>query len=162
MVFPFPDKIYADVTCISPEALASMGIRGLLLDIDGTLARTREPEMSAEVSAWIDMLRQQGIKMFVLSNNKREGRARDFGQKIGAPWRHKSGKPAKEAFLSAAQELGLAPERIAVVGDQIFTDVLGARRAGMKALMVQSTDTYLWYFPLRRLAELPFRRERKK
>ena len=47
------------------------------------------------------------------------------------------------------------------MGDQIYTDVLGGMRAGMHTLMVQSTDTYLWYFPLRRLAELPFRRERR-
>ena len=161
MFFPFPDKIFDNVTCIRPEFLRQAGIRGLLLDIDGTLAQTRQPEPSPAVDAWLAEMRRSGVALYILSNNKSPERTRAFAERIGCGWRHRSHKPGRKGFAAAARELGLAPRELAIVGDQIYTDVLGGMRAGMHTLMVQSTDTYLWYFPLRRLAELPFRRERR-
>ena len=162
MLFPFPHKIYDDVTCIRPEFLRSKGIRGLLLDIDGTLARTKDPAPSAAVDAWLREMQENGILLYILSNNKSPSRTASYAQCIGCDWRHKSKKPSPKGFLAAAAHLGLQPHELAIVGDQIYTDVLGGLRSGMWTLMVQSTDTYLWYFPLRRLAELPFRFERRE
>lgn len=76
---------------------------------------------------------------------------------MGLPWQYLAHKPGQAGFQRAFRETGLKPRELALVGDQIFTDMWGARRAGCLALMVESTDTYLWYFPFRRLAELPFR-----
>lgn len=160
MIFPFPHKIYDDVTCIRPEFLRERGIKGLLLDIDGTLAQTRDPQPSKEVSEWLELMKSEGIKLFILSNNKSPVRTESYARLIGCDWRHKSRKPSTLGFLDAAERLGLEPSELAIVGDQIYTDVLGGLRSGMTTLMVQSTDTYLWYFPLRRFAELPFRFER--
>ena len=70
MLFPFPHKIYDDVTCIRPEFLRSKGIRGLLLDIDGTLARTKDPTPSAAVDNWLREMQENGILLYILSNNK--------------------------------------------------------------------------------------------
>lgn len=162
MFFPFPDKIFDDVTCIRPEFLRQTGIRGLLLDIDGTLAQTRAPAPSPAVDAWLREMQASGIALYILSNNKSPDRTRAFAARIGCGWQHRSRKPRQAGFQAAARALGLAPGELAIVGDQIYTDVLGGRRAGMHTLMVQSTDTYLWYFPLRRLAELPFRRQRRQ
>ena len=161
MQFPFPHKIYDDVTCIRPEFLREKGIKGLLLDIDGTLARTKDPTPSAAVDAWLREMQEAGIRLFILSNNKSPQRTESYAKRIGCDWRHKSRKPSTLGFLDAARRLGLQPGELAIVGDQIYTDVLGGLRSGMWTLMVQSTDTYLWYFPLRRLAELPFRFERR-
>lgn len=162
MIFPFPHKIYDDVTRIRPEFLKEKGIRGLLLDIDGTLARTKDPEPSAAVDAWLREMKENGIILYILSNNKSPRRTESYARRIGCSWRHKSKKPSTKGFLAAAEQLGLQPHELAIVGDQIYTDVLGGLRSGMWTLMVQSTDTYLWYFPLRRLAELPFRFERRE
>ena len=162
MIFPFPDRIYKDVTKITPSELKKMGIKGLLLDIDGTLARTKDPGLTKAVEGWIGSMKEHGIKLFVLSNNKSPARTESFAKKIGCAWRHRSRKPSRKGFFKAAEELELRPSEIAIVGDQIFTDVLGGLRSGMKTLMVGSKDTYLWYFPFRRLLELPFRFERRR
>ena len=70
-------------------------------------------------------------------------------------------KPGLRGFREAARKLGLPPEKLVMVGDQTYTDMLGARRFGCKGILVESTDTYLWYFWPRRLLELPFRKERR-
>ncbi|MEA4920139.1 MAG: YqeG family HAD IIIA-type phosphatase [Clostridiaceae bacterium] len=162
MFFPFPHKIYKDVTSITPNVLKSLGVKGLLLDIDGTLARTREAEPKEDVARWLKMMKESGIALFVLSNNKSPVRTEGFAKSIGCGWMHRSRKPGRAGFMEASRILGIPPSELAIVGDQIYTDVLGGLRCGMKAIMVQSSDTYLWYFPFRRLIELPFRYERKK
>ena len=149
------------MTGIRTEFLREKGIKGLLLDIDGTLARTKDPVPAPAIDAWLREMQDCGIKLFILSNNKSPKRTESFAKRIGCDWRHKSRKPSTEGFLAAAAHLGLQPSELAIVGDQIYTDVLGGLRSGMWTLMVQSTDTYLWYFPLRRLVELPFRYERR-
>lgn len=160
MPLPFPQVMFPDVTCISPAFLRENGIRGLLLDIDGTLMQTRDAMPRAEVLAWMERLRREGFFLYILSNNKDERRVRAFAEAVTLPWQHLARKPLKRGFVRAFAETGLAPGELAVVGDQIFTDMWGARRCGCRALLVESTDTYLWYFPLRRLFELPFRREK--
>ena len=160
MFFPFPDKIFDDVTCIRPEFLRQAGIRGLLLDIDGTLAQTRQPEPSPAVDAWLAEMRRSGVALYILSNNRHRERVQAFAQAVDLPWQNLAGKPGKRGFCLAAERLGLPPGKLALVGDQIFTDMWGARRWGCKGILVESTDIHLWYFWLRRLLELPFRKER--
>lgn len=161
MIFPFPHEIYDSVRDITPEELERLGVEGLLLDIDGTLARTDTPRPDEAVMSWLRLMGDRGIKLYILSNNKSPDRTRSYAELIGCRWSHRSHKPSKAGFLRGAAELGLPPEKCAIVGDQIYTDVLGGLRCGMKTLMVQTLDSYLWYFPLRRLVELPFRYRRK-
>lgn len=161
MPLPFPQRMLHDVTEITPALLRENGVRGLLLDIDGTLMRTREQMPAKPVLDWLEMLRREGFLLYILSNNKHCARVRAFAEGQRIPWQYLARKPRKKGFLRAFRETGLAPAELAVVGDQIFTDMWGARRCGCLALMVESTDTDLWYFPLRRLAELPFRREKR-
>lgn len=157
MHLPFPQIFLPDVTCITPALLYERGIRGLLLDIDGTLMQTRDKMPAPAVLDWMHRMQQAGIVLYILSNNKHEGRVRAFAEAMGLPWQYLAHKPGQAGFQRAFRETGLKPRELALVGDQIFTDMWGARRAGCLALMVESTDTYLWYFPFRRLAELPFR-----
>ena len=70
MVLPFPHVILKDVMHITPAMLESMGVRGLLLDIDGTLARTKDSRPSKAVASWLDEMRKSGIRLYILSNNK--------------------------------------------------------------------------------------------
>lgn len=160
MPLPFPHVFLPDVTGITPDLLQELGVSGLLLDIDGTLMQTRDAMPTQAVLNWMDSLRRQGIALYILSNNRHQDRVRAFAQAVELPWRNLAKKPFLSGFRQAAAELGLPPERLALVGDQIFTDMWGARRFGCKGILVESSDTYLWYFGLRRLAELPFRRER--
>lgn len=156
MIVPRPHRSYAKATDITPQELRARGVRGVLLDIDGTLMRTRDPEPSDEIIAWCRALRANGITPFILSNNKHPERVARFGALLEADYIHLAKKPAQHGFTEAARRLGLAPAQLAMVGDQIYTDMLGARRFGCLALRVRSIDTYLWYWALRRVAELPF------
>ncbi|MEA5039341.1 MAG: YqeG family HAD IIIA-type phosphatase [Clostridiaceae bacterium] len=160
MTLPFPHKIYHAVTDITPEALHALGVRGLLLDIDGTLMRTRDAMPPQPVLEWIRGMKAAGIALFIFSNNRHYDRVKAFSEAVDLPWLHLAKKPRRRSFFTAAGHLGLSPAELAVVGDQTYTDILGARRFGCKALLVQSTDTYLPYFWPRRLLELPFRREK--
>ena len=160
MFFPFPDKIFDDVTCIRPEFLRQAGIRGLLLDIDGTLMETRDAMPAQPVLDWLEEMKSAGVALYILSNNRHRERVQAFAQAVDLPWQNLAGKPGKRGFRLAAERLGLPPEKLALVGDQTFTDMWGARRWGCKGILVESTDIHLWYFWLRRLLELPFRKER--
>lgn len=156
MRVPRPHRNYDKVTDITPQALRALGVSGVLLDIDGTLMRTKDAEPSAEIIAWCGALRQAGILPFILSNNKHPQRVARFGALLEADYIYLAKKPAQHGFLEAARRMNLPPERLALIGDQIYTDMLGARRFGCLALRVRSLDTYLWYWGLRRIAELPF------
>lgn len=158
MIFPFPNRRYPAVTDITAEELKQMGVSALLLDIDGTLMQTRDQMPAQPVMDWLAAMKRAGFRLYVLSNNKHPKRVEAFAAAIGAPWQHLAGKPRLRGFVRAQQELGLPREALALVGDQTYTDMLGARRFGIKGLLVESTDTDLWYFWPRRLAELPFRK----
>ena len=157
---PYPHLFVPDVTHITPAHLRALGVTGLLLDIDGTLMQTRDTMPSRAVLDWMSGLEQEGFILYILSNNKHCRRVKAFAEAVGLSWQHLAKKPGLSGFRQAAQTLGLPPEKLAMVGDQTYTDMLGARRFGCKGILVESTDTYLWYFRPRRLLELPFRKER--
>lgn len=160
MPLPYPHVFLPDVTHITPELLQKLGVSGLLLDIDGTLMQTRDAMPEQKVLDWMKDMEESGIILYILSNNKHHDRVKAFAEKVGLPWQHLARKPGLKGFHEAAKRLKMKPETLAMVGDQTFTDMWGARRFGCKGILVDSTDTYLWYFWPRRLAELPFRKER--
>ena len=160
MPLPFPHLFLPSVTHITPAMLHQLGVTALLLDIDGTLMQTRDNMPEKPVLDWMKSMEQAGFTLYILSNNKHHHRVKAFAEAVGLPWQNLAKKPALSGFRKAASILNLPPERMAMVGDQTFTDVFGARRFGCKAILVDSTDTYLWYFWPRRLLELPFRKER--
>lgn len=109
MPLPFPQIILPDVTQISPELLRQHGIRGLLLDIDGTLMQTRDAMPARPVLDWLQRMKAEGFVLYILSNNKHEGRVRAFAQSVGIPWQHLARKPRQAGFARAFRETGLAP-----------------------------------------------------
>ena len=160
MPLPYPHVFLPAVTNITPDLLRKLGVTALLLDIDGTLMQTRDSMPEQAVLDWMKAMQTAGFTLYILSNNKHHHRVKAFAEAVGLPWQNLAKKPALGGFRKAAEILNLPPARMAMVGDQTFTDVLGARRFGCKAILVDSTDTYLWYFWPRRLLELPFRKER--
>ena len=122
---------------IEPAALARRGIRLLLADLDNTLAPYGEPEPTQAVRDWAAALGEQGITLFVLSNNRHPERPRRFSQALGVPFLGHAGKPKPGGFRRAMEQMGCTPEQTAIVGDQLFTDVWGAKRAGMHTILVK-------------------------
>ena len=134
---PIPRGVYPSVTQISPKALARRGVRLVLADLDNTLVPYKVTEPPAEVVAWKEELEKNGIRLFLLSNSRKPGRAQRFAEQLGIPYQGRSGKPKRGGYLRAMERMGCTPEETVMVGDQIFTDTLGANNAGVTPLLVE-------------------------
>ena len=149
-----PNFIFNSFLDITPDFLRDNNIKALLLDVDNTLTyahRTKKLRDGAE--EWFSLMRENGIGLIVLSNAERE-RAKAFGESIGLPIIGGSAKPLPFGYLKAAKQLGLKRRELLMVGDQIFTDTLGARLSGIKAALVTDiTPEEGWSFRLRRRLE---------
>lgn len=147
-----------DIYAVTGRALARRGFRLLLADLDNTLAPYGAPLPSERLRAWRDELAGHGVTLFILSNNRHESRPRVFAEALGVPYIGHAGKPGTRSFFKAMERQGAAPEQTALIGDQIFTDVLGGNRAGVSTILVKpirlagNPGRYLRY-----AAELPFR-----
>ena len=157
-ISPIPRGVYPSVAAIAPQKLAARGVRLVLADLDNTLAPYGEEEPDPAVAAWKERLERAGITLYLLSNSRRPGRAQRFAQRLGIPYQGRAGKPKKKGYLLAMERMGCAPEETVMVGDQIFTDTLGANNAGVAPLLVEpirlsgNPGRYLRY-----AAETPFR-----
>ena len=155
---PIPRGVYPSVTSLDPKKLKEKGITLVLADLDNTLVPYKVREPSPEVAAWMAALKEEGIDLFLLSNSRKPGRAQKFAQQVGIPYQGHSGKPKKAGYLKAMERMGRTPQETVMVGDQIFTDTLGANRAGVTPLLIQpirlagNPGRYIRY-----AAEPPFR-----
>lgn len=129
-----PDLHVASVTDVAVDWLRSRGIRGVLLDADDTLV-VRGGSVAAEARAWLEELRAAGIRVALLSNGA-PGRVAELGAALGVPAFALSGKPFWFAFRRGLRALGCEARATAMVGDQLFTDVLGANCAGLVSVLV--------------------------
>ena len=153
-VSPIPRGVYPSVTALDPKALRARGITLVLADLDNTLVPYGVTEPPEEIVAWKQALEAQGIQLFLLSNSRRPGRAQGFAQRLGIPYQGHSGKPRRAGYLRAMERMGRRPEETVMVGDQIFTDVLGGRRAGCRAVLVQPIQPEkMLFFRLKRALE---------
>lgn len=151
-----PDAVFCRITSITPEYLRSRGIRALVLDIDNTLTTHDNPELPPPVEAWLRARQAEGF-LFAVSSNNSEARVAPFAQKIGVQWVSNAAKPLPRGFRRAQLQFGVPKSQMALIGDQLFTDVLGARLFGIPALLVEpmARDTK-WYILLKRRLETPF------
>lgn len=135
-----PDAVVPRVEQISASWLAQWGVRGLVLDLDNTLVPWNTADVSTLVHDWIKELSRAGIASCVLTNNYTR-RAGAVAELLDIPIIKAAFKPSPIAFRGALRLLALEPERVAVVGDQLFTDVLGGKLVGMRAILVDPLST---------------------
>lgn len=153
------DSIY-DLT---GESLERSGIRFLLADLDNTLCRYSDAEPDDALRSWLADLRAHGITLFLLSNSRKPRRAAHFARALGIDYLGHAGKPKVGGYRKALAWLGAEPGACAMVGDQVFTDVWGANRAGVRSILVRpislrgNPGRYLRYW-----AELPARYTARK
>lgn len=133
---PFYPKEWLDSTYeIDWEQWKRKGIRGVLFDIDNTLVPHGAPADSRAI-ALFEKLHALGFQTCLLSNNK-EPRVKSFADQVHSPYIYKAGKPGVKNYNRSVQEMGLCKEEVLFVGDQLFTDVYGANRAGIYAILVK-------------------------
>jgi len=163
----YPKGYFKKVSEISIEYLKENNIKGLILDVDNTLI-DYEKNMSEDTKAWVNMLKQNEIKLCILSNSNNAKKVEDVARKLNIEqYSYFAMKPLKKGFNKAKAILGLSATQIAVVGDQIFTDVLGANRMKMHSILVDpinDKDIFITMFkrPIENAIKKRFIKKKKK
>ena len=134
----YPDHYVESSYVIPYEELYARGIRGLIFDIDNTLVEHGMPATGRAVEL-MNRLKKIGFRVCLLSNNK-EARVKMFNEEIQVDYIYKAGKPKRSGYLSAMEKLGTTKETTVFVGDQLFTDVWGAKRTGIESYLVEPID----------------------
>ncbi len=148
-----PRKIFHRVTDITPEYLEIIGVKGLALDADNTLSVHHSQTPLEGVEEWLEGMRQAGIKLRMVSNAK-DGRCRPFAERLGLDYTCVACKPLPVGFWRARKKMGLKGGQLAAVGDQLFTDMLGANLAGVTPILVEPILVEGgWSFRVRRRLE---------
>ena len=131
----YPDHEVDSAYEIDYEGLYEKGYRGIIYDIDNTLVPHGAPADERAI-ALFERLREIGYQVMLLSNNK-EPRVKMFNDSVKAKYIFKAGKPGRAGYERAMRELDTTPENTLFVGDQLFTDVWGANRAGIYSILVK-------------------------
>ena len=150
------DTAFKSVLDITPEFLKKNNIKGLLLDLDNTLTTHDNPRPADGVIDWIKNVKSSGIKMVIVSNNH-PPRVKPFADKLGLDFVSEGRKPLSKGFNEAQKRMNIPFEQLAVVGDQIYTDMLGANLKGVRGIFVYPIEhEKTLFFKLKRWAEKPF------
>jgi len=118
------------------DKLRRKGIRSLIIDLDNTVTKWNDMEVSSEVIRWFKKVKENGFKACLVSNNPGE-RVSLIADELGIPSISKAGKPRRKAFRQALMILDSGRHETAVIGDQLFTDVLGGNRMGLLTIWVE-------------------------
>lgn len=135
----YPKEYLKSVKEISVDLLNKNHIKGLILDVDNTLIDF-DKKMPEGVAEWALSLKNVGIKLCILSNSNKVDKIKGVADKLEIPFIYFAKKPFKSGFKKAMELLGLEAENIAVVGDQIMTDVIGANRSHMFSILVKPIE----------------------
>ncbi len=154
--WPVPDAMKGSIYEIAPRMFTNRGIRFIILDIDNTVAPYTVPDASERMKAWVRGLREAGLELFVLSNNRGE-RPERFAAAFGLPYRKKAWKPFPRAAKEVMAERGYTPRETAFIGDQIYTDTACAKWCGAFAVLVHPIEFNRFVLRLRYWLEFPFR-----
>jgi HAD superfamily phosphatase (TIGR01668 family) len=134
-----PDRFAPRLHDVSHEELEAAGIRGLIVDLDNTLLGYRETELGREHIAWVARAHDRGFRIIMLSNNFSE-RVTSIASQLNVRCIPNALKPLPFGFMRAMRGLDLHRSQIAVVGDQLFTDVLGAKFCGLYTILTEPIE----------------------
>ena len=150
-----PSIIVESITDLTPEMLSERGIELLMLDFDNTIVpyTTNIPEPLME--QWLYDMKQSDIKLCIVSNSKNQ-RVRIFCKNYGLDCITHAKKPFPKGIRECLAKYRLPASNCALAGDQIFTDVMGARGCGVMSILVTAIDNHNIWLKLRHVAELPF------
>ena len=123
----YPKGYFKKVEEITIQYLLQNKIKVLILDVDNTLI-DYDQNLTQETITWAKNLKGQGMKLYILSNTNNKQKVEKVANELEIPYKNLAMKPLKKGFIKIQQEIQEPPEKIAVIGDQIFTDILGGNR----------------------------------
>ena len=120
--FLLPNEFVNSVFEITPEKLQKIGIKGIITDLDNTLVEWNRLDATEEIAKWMKMLQDAEIQIIIASNNNEE-RVKRFAEPLNIPFIYRAKKPLGQAYVAALNQLKLNKDEVAMVGDQLLTDV---------------------------------------
>lgn len=132
-----PNRTSESVATVNAAELRDLGIEALLLDLDNTLVPWHGYEIADSTLEWLRNAESLGFKLCIVSNTRYPGRLKRLAGQLQVPFARGRLKPLRSAFRPALDLLGVAPHQTAVIGDQIFTDILGGNRLGLYTILVR-------------------------
>ena len=150
-----PKMIVPALTDVNSDLLKARGIKLLMLDFDNTIVPYTTNIPTDAMKAWFATMEESGIPLCIVSNSKRD-RVKKFAAEYGIACITHSRKPFPKGIRECLDKFQLDPEECALVGDQIFTDTLGANCAGVCSILVKAIHNHNIWLKLRHVAEMPF------
>ncbi|GAF15401.1 LOW QUALITY PROTEIN: hydrolase [Bacillus sp. JCM 19045] len=148
-----PNQYVKSIYDIDLFSLKDRGIRAVITDLDNTLVEWHRAEATPEVKEWFAKLEETGLNVTIVSNNS-EKRVKEFCDPEEKVFIHSAKKPRRKAFKRACKQMGVRTDEAVVIGDQIFTDVLGGIELALYTiLVVPVTKTDDWMTKLNRRME---------
>lgn len=162
----YPREMLDKVEEISIEFIQKNKLKALILDVDNTLIDYNK-NLPVEKIKWAKNLKGQGVKLYILSNTNKKAKVEKVAATLEIPYILFAKKPSKSGFLKIQKELQLKPEQIGVVGDQIFTDVIGGNRCKMFTILVEPIDKKdllitAWKRPIEEKIKEKYRKTKEK
>ncbi len=150
-----PKYQFRRLTQLTPEFLSGIGVELLMMDFDNTIVPYTTSTPTEEMEDWLKTMLASQVKICVVSNSKK-GRVRTFCSHYGIACITHAKKPFPKGIRQCLKQYGLPASRCALVGDQIFTDTLGANGCGVRSILVEAIDNHNIWLKLRHVLELPF------
>lgn len=162
----YPNELLNKVEEITIQFIQKNKLKALILDVDNTLIDYNK-NLSNEKIEWAKNLKGQGVKLYILSNTNKKDKVEKVANKLEIPYLYFAKKPSKKGFLKIQNKLELKPEQIGVVGDQIFTDIIGGNRCKMFTILVEPVDKKdllitAWKRPIEEKIKQKYRKTKEK
>ncbi|MCI6957943.1 MAG: YqeG family HAD IIIA-type phosphatase [Candidatus Faecousia sp.] len=150
-----PGVMAESLTELTPGMLTQRGIRLLMLDFDNTIVPYTTDVPAGEMISWLREMEESDILLCVVSNSRKD-RVPRFCREYGLDCVTHAKKPFQKGIRECLARYDVPPSQAALVGDQIFTDTLGANCAGMLSILVKAIDNHNFWLKARHVLELPF------
>lgn len=146
---------------ITPDLLRKMKVKAILLDVDNTLSHHDSQIPFDGAIAWTKQMQAEGFQCIIVSNNTQE-RITPFAKIFDLPFIWRACKPLPIGYQKAAKRLGVKCKESVIIGDQVFTDIIGANLIGMKSILLEpAEEEHGWSFRIRRNLEVAVRQKAK-
>lgn len=156
MSFSLLPTLRADaLTDVIPDIFWERGIRLVMLDFDNTIVPYTTDEPTPLMAAWLAWVKDAELYVCVVSNSKRD-RVQIFCKKHGLDCITHAKKPSGKGIRQCLEKYGVKPQEAVLIGDQIYTDTLGANGCGVQSILVKAIDNHNFWLKLRHVAEMPF------
>ena len=132
----YPDFYCKNIKDVDIEKLKENNITGIILDVDNTLIDL-DRKLLEGAEEWCNNLKEQNIKFCILSNSNKKEKVKKVAKLLDIPYIYFGTKPLKRGFKRASEKLNIDFEHLAIIGDQIFTDIIGGNRCKMFTILVK-------------------------